>query len=177
VRRLALVFVLGLALVLGGLLAVFALQPTSYRVARTRTIAAQRAVVIAHIADVRALAAWAPFHASPGTHPTLTFSPSPIGVGAWMDQRDTDGSGARSTITSMSADAIELRNETLGAFGGGASTQRFGLRDVSGGTEVTWSLSGDLHGLGRALWPLVHLEADAGRHMEEGLERLDQACR
>jgi hypothetical protein len=170
---------LGLAIVVGAIVLVLALvyfaQPTSYAITRTRTIAAPPEVVHAHLDDLRAYVAWDPWRSEPGTTPTTTFSPVASGVGAWVDRRDARGGGVRITITAIEADRVALRDETSGAFQG-LSTQTFALARAAGGTQVSWTLAGDLHGLARLLWPVVRLEDHAGPEMDAALARLDHAC-
>jgi hypothetical protein len=151
-------------------------QPSSYRIARTRTVAAPPTAVLAHLSAVRAFVAWEPWPALPHERPQVTFSQVSAGVGAWVDRR-VAGSGTRTTITAVAADRVEMSNATSGPLGTGASTQTFELRAVPEGTEVTWTLRSDLHGLARALWPFVHLEETVGPEMEAALGRLDQASR
>lgn len=170
--RIAVLCALGLVLLA---LALFSAQPHSYRIARTRTIAAPSAHVMAQLSDLRAFEAWDPWPAEPGMRPLVTYSPVASGVGAWVDRRDRSG-GARTTITSLTSDQIELSNVTSGAFGSGASTQTFALSESGSSTTVTWTLSSDLHGLGRLLWPFVNLEARVGPEMDAALSRLDRAA-
>ncbi len=161
-------------LVVLGLGALYVAQPASYRIARSRTIAAPPALVMAQLADLHAFAAWDPWPAEPGTVPSVTFSTLRTGVGAWIDRRDAHG-GSRTTITALTSDHIEMSNATAGSLGGAESMQSFELRATAGGTEVTWALSADLHGLGRLLWPFVHLEQHVAPDMDAALSRLDRA--
>jgi hypothetical protein len=177
-RNLAIVFLALVGVVVLALVAFFVSQPTAYRITRTASIGASPATVHAHLDDVRALAAWDPWRTSTGVGPvTTTFSPDPVGVGAWIDRRAADGSGARTTITEITDTTVVLTSETSGALGAGHSTQTFALANAGSGTVVVWTLGSDLHGLGRALWPFVHLEERVGPEMEAGLSRLDRACR
>lgn len=162
------------ALVVLSVLALYLAQPTSYRIARTRTIAAPAAAVRAHLVDLRAFEAWTPWEPSPGVVPTTTFSSTTSGVGAWVDRRDAYG-GSRTTITAIDDSHVEMANATHGALGEGHSTQTFTLREHDGQTEVEWALGSDLSGLPRLLWPFVHLEATAGARMDAALGRLDAA--
>jgi carbon monoxide dehydrogenase subunit G len=164
----------GLCLIASGVL--YLSQPTSYRIARTRTIAAPPAAVLAQLSDLRAFVAWEPWMALPGEHPEVTFSPDTHGVGAWVERR-VGSSGTRTTILEVASDRVVMSNATSGPLGSGASRQTFTLRVVPEGTDVTWALTADLHGLTRALWPFVHLEESVGPAMEAGLSRLDQASR
>lgn len=163
-------------LVVVGVFVLFVSQPTSYRIARTRTIAASPERVRAQLVDVHALDAWTPWAPPPGPPPVVTFSAPSSGVGAWIDRRDADGNGARTTITAIADDRVALSSVTSGALGGGASTQTFELHPSASGTEVTWTLASDLSGLARLLWPFVGLEARVGPDMEAALGRLDHAC-
>jgi uncharacterized protein YndB with AHSA1/START domain len=169
--------VVAIGLVVLGVGGFYFAQPSSYRITRARTIAAPPATVMAHLADLHAFEAWDPWPTTSGEVPTVTFGPSSTGPGAWMDRRVSRGDGSRTTIVAASALEIEMANVTSGALGDGASTQTFALREVDGGTEVTWSLAADLHGLARLLWPIAHLDATVGPGMEAALGRLDQACR
>jgi hypothetical protein len=166
--------VVGLAVL--GLVLLYAMQPTSYRISRSRVIAAPAPTIMAQLSDLHAFEAWQPWTTLPGVHPTVTYSPSGAGLGAWIDRRDASG-GARTTITALSDDRIEMTNATDGSLGGAVSVQTFELRPAPGGTEVGWTLAADLHGLARLLWPFVHLEARIAPEMDAALTRLDRACR
>jgi hypothetical protein len=178
--RWARIVLAGLFVVVGlvtvGLVLLYAMQPTSYRFSRSRVMAAPAPQIMAQLSDLHAFEAWDPWTALPGEHPSVTYSPIARGVGAWVDRRAPSG-GARTTIVALSDDRIEMTNATEGSFGGAVSTQTFELRPAAGGTEVTWSLGADLHGLARLLWPFVHLEARVGPEMDRALTRLDRASR
>lgn len=162
--------------VIAALMLLFLAQPTSYHFERTRTIAAPPARVMAQLSDLHAFESWAPWTSLPGVTPTITYSPNATGLGAWVDRRDGE-SGARTTITALTSDRIELTSDTNGSLGRGHSTQTFTLREVPTGTEVTWALGSELHGLARFLWPFVNLEARVGPDLDRALSRLDQASR
>lgn len=163
------------ALFVLGMVALYLAQPTSYRIARTRTVSAAPDAVAAHLTDVRAFVAWEPWAPAPGEHPIVTFSPTTSGVGAWVERR-VGSSASRVTLTEVAPDHVVFANVTEGALGGGASEQRFDLRAApGGGTEITWALSGELHALPRMLWPFVQLERRVGPEMDAALGRLDHA--
>jgi hypothetical protein len=164
-------------LVVLGLVLVYVAQPTSYRIVRSHVIAAPPDVVMGHLSDLRAFEAWDPWPSLPGsTAPTITFSPTTSGVGAWVERRDPHGS-ARSTITSLTPDRIVMTNVTDASLGTGGSTQTFELRTMARGTQVDWVLSSELHGLPRLLWPIAGLEGRVGPDMDLALTRLESACR
>lgn len=160
-----------LVLALG--LCAFALQPTSYRITRTRTVAASPAEVRALVADMARLASVDPRLGPPGPGRTLAASPGPPGPGTWLQASGPDGT-TRLTLVSATDGAVELASSSDGAPG---ATIRFELRAVPAGTEVTLALANEMHGLARALWPFVGLDARVGPHMEGTLERLATALR
>jgi hypothetical protein len=152
----------------------FVLQPTSFRIARTRTISAPPARIAGLLGDVRSLASLEPHFGSTDPTATVTFSPVTTGVGAWMELHGEAGT-SRLTLVSVSDARVELENENDGAPDGAELT--FELRPVEAGTEVTLVLSNDLHGVGRALWPFLDLEGLVAPRMESTLNHLDAAAR
>ncbi|MBX7194803.1 MAG: SRPBCC family protein [Sandaracinaceae bacterium] len=161
------------AVMLVGVALVTLMPPTEYRITRSRTIEAPRAVVLAQLEDVRAYDAWEPWRRQ-GTH--ATYSPSTRGPGAWVERSD-GSSSARTTIRSVSAERVEMDNATNGSFGARGSDQSFELRAIDDAhTEVQWVLHGELSGLPRALWPLVDLPGRVEPEMEAALARLDRAA-
>lgn len=185
-RRLALV-VLSIPLLIALLLGVcFYSQPTSFRIARTRTFSAPPSVVRAQLSNIRAVAAAFPSMrpaqsaARPAAHTPeqelqRSFSPTESGVGAWVESRD--GSGfSRTSIVSITDARVELQTETGGAFGSGSTRTLFELSQVPGDpgkTTVTWAFEGGLSGMRRALWPVVSLDKRLGPELDTGLAKLE----
>ncbi len=158
-----------------GLLVLYLSQPASYRIDRTRTLSAPPARVATFVTDLRTFESWDPWPSMTPVPPSISYSAVSAGVGAWVERRDADGSGARTTIVSITPERIEMDNVTFGGRLGGASHQTFELRTSGTGTELTWAISSELHGLARLLWPFVHLETLVHRSMDEALSRLDRA--
>jgi hypothetical protein len=158
-------------LVLGAAVTLFALQPTSYRIARTRSVAARPADVRALLADMSRLASIEPRLGPPDARRTLRHSVGPPGPSTWLEASGS-GETTRLTLVSATDDLVELASSTDGVPG---AAVRFELRATSTGTEVTFAISNEMHGLARALWPFVGLDARVGPHMEGTLERLAAA--
>lgn len=159
-----------------GVFVLYLAQPASYRIDRTRTLTAPPARIAMFVTDLRTFESWDPWPSTTGVPPSISYSAVSAGVGAWVERRDADGIGARTAIVSITPERIEMDNVTFGGpFGGGSSHQTFELRASGTGTELTWALSGELHGLARLLWPFVHLETSVHRSMDEALSRLDRA--
>jgi hypothetical protein len=145
-------------------------QPSSYRIARSRTLRASPERVHAQLADVRTLADWDPWRTAHSPPSTRTFSPSSRGVGAWVQGASSEGT-TRITIVTDTPRTIELRNDLDDRVD--ASRQRFELAPSGLGTVLTWSVFAENSLLGRALWPFVGLEARLAPDMESALARLD----
>lgn len=163
--------VLALALILAaGFGVLFAMQPTSFRIARSRTISAPPTTIRALLVDMRSFSTVGLHLGPPDPTRTVTVSPTPTGLGAWIESHD-DGGTSRLTLLSESDSLVEFQNENDGAPDGARIA--FELRPVPTGTEVTLTLSNRLHGLGRALWPFVGLEGRVAPHMDDSLRHLE----
>jgi hypothetical protein len=147
-------------------------QPTSFRIARSRTMAATPSAIRAVLSDVRGFQAGDAL-ARVGPHVTVTYSPVTVGPGAWVESHDDWGTGRRTLVTSTDA-LVEFRTGS-GADDRAMARYAFELAPVAGGTEVTLSLSNELTGLARALWPFVGLEGRIAPGMEDTLRRLEAA--
>lgn len=171
------VVVVGFLVLVGGALsAVYAMQPDHFRFSRSRTIAAAPAVIRPHLVDVKSLDAWLGGFADPHDPPVVTFSAVSSGVGAWIERRDSRGSG-RMTLVELTDVRVRYTNESRGSFGTGHSTLEFVLTEKApGSTEVEYVVSGDLHGVPRLLWSLVGLEKRMGPEIDEKLHTLDAKC-
>lgn len=164
------------AVLLGAAAALFYfLQPSSFRIARTRVIAAPPSAVRAQLDDVRSLVELGPWTAPADPSRSFTFSEATRGPGAFVIAHDRAGT-SRLTIVSASDSLVDLASEREGAETDDAHL-RFELRPVATGTEVTCAFQADMHGLARALWPFVDLDGRVGPPMEASLARLEAAVR
>ena len=97
----------------------------------------------------------------------------PIGPGAFLESRDDRGT-SRLTLVSASDARVELQTLIDGSEEGARLV--FDLRPLPAGTEVTASLSNDMHGLARALWPFVDLDRRFGQSLDDTLRALETAA-
>lgn len=173
-RRVGLLLLCLLAMVLIAAGLGFSAQPTSFRIARTRTIPAPPSEIRASLEDLRAFATLLP--KQPGTQAQVTFSPQPSGVGAWFESRNERGA-THTSIVAVSDTLIEMKTQTSGSLLNGSSRTLFELSPSAGSgpaqTSVTWVLAGELSGLRRALWPFISLDRMVGPDLVEGLGRLE----
>ncbi len=169
---LVLVGSVALALLAAGALAIlFALQPTSFRIARSRTIAAPPSAIRAVLSDMRTFSGVAAALGAPDSTRIYTPSPGRTGPGAWFESHGRDGTSRLSLVSETDA-LVEFRTRNDGVDG---ALLRFELRPLVPGTEVTIVLMNEMHGLARALWPFVGLEGRVGPDMEDALLHLESA--
>jgi hypothetical protein len=169
--------VAGLLLLVAGLLAaVYATQPTSFRLARTRTMPCEASALRPLLLDVREVHGWMQHFADPHDSPAVTFSTTTSGVGAWVERKDSYGSG-RMTLEAVTDQGVRFSSVTTGRFGQGHATVEFVVRERgSSSSEVEYSLAGDLSGMARLLWSEQYMEAGVGRDLERSLVQLERAC-
>lgn len=175
-RILAVGFVVLLVLVSGLFAAIYAAQPSSYRIARRAKVPCTVASLQPKVTDLRAIDGWMRHHDDPHDPPVVTFSPTTSGPGAWAERKDSQSVG-RIELASVAADRVVLQSTNDGRLGTGRATTEIVWFDSPAGLEVELAVGGELSGLRRALWPVVNLEGRVGPTLEHSLVQLSAACR
>lgn len=170
-RIVGIVVVSSSLLVLGSLGALFAAQPTSFRIARVRTVPVSPDVLVPLITDVREVHGWFPQFADPHDPPTVTFSADTVGVGAWVERRDST-SWSHFELDAVTPSSARYTNENHGKFGTGHAVTEFTLKQVAASTDVELAVSGELTGMLRMLWPIANLESKIGPDLDKALAQL-----
>ena len=103
---------IALVVIVVGLVAVIALQPSRYRVSRSTTVAAPAPVVFAQVNDFHKWAAWSPWEK---IDPAMkrTYEGPPAGAGAsytWVGNREV-GEGRMTIAESHPSDLIRVKLE------------------------------------------------------------------
>lgn len=178
-RTLSLIAVGLVLLVVAGISVLYALQPNSYRLVRSRTIAAPAAAIRPCLTDLKVMEGWQVHFVDPHDPPTVTFSSVTNGVGAWVERRDTRSKG-RTKIVDVVDNGTEwvvrLDHDGSGRFGSIQSTIHYILRERGTSTAVEHIISAPISGLPRLLWPIADLERRVGPDMEKALEQLETKC-
>ena len=163
---LGIVLALVVVFVVGGFL-----LPREVSVARSITIDAPPEEVFPHLNSLKAFNDWSPWT---GRDPDMVpeFSGPDEGVGAVMawesEQRDV-GSGKQE----ITASVPDERVETALDFGDmGTAEAAFDLVPVDGGTEVTWSFTGDMGSNPVGRWMGLMMDSWVGGDYETGLGNL-----
>ena len=148
------------------------LQPAGFTVARSATMAAPAAAVFGQVNDFRKWADWSPYEK---LDPTMhrTYDGPPAGAGASMTWSGNRHAGAgRVTITaSRPGERIDIRLEMFKPFAADNPVE-FAFRSESGGTVVTWRMSGRKNFATKALHLVLSMDRMLGGNMEEGLAKL-----
>ncbi len=144
---------------------------SSFEVTRATTIQADPARVHGLVNDFHEWTAWSPWE---DLDPDLqrTYTGPSAGVGAhyaWKGNRKA-GEGSME-ITGSAADRIDIELVFLKPF---RNTQRveFVITPTSGGTDVTWRMTGQHEGLMSVFSKVVPMDRLVGKDFEKGLTRL-----
>lgn len=133
---------IGLAVLVVGLLIVIALQPSSYRIARSARFTAAPAEVFAQVNDFKAWEAWSPW-AKLDPAVKNTFEGPATGTGSVFKWAGNDkvGEGRMTLVDSHAPDRIRIKLEFIKPFPSSCDIG-FDFIPSAGGTTVTWTMSG-----------------------------------
>jgi len=164
-----------IALALGAiivvLVAIIAMQPSSFTIERSATIAAPAEIVIGHIQNLRAMDAWSPW-AKMDAQMKIAYDGPEAGVGARSSWEGPKMGKGRLTVTAVKADQeVEMKLEMLAPM---AATNRilFTLVPTGSATQVTWHMDGAQNFVGKALSLVMSMDEMVGVPFENGLAEL-----
>ena len=138
-----LVGVLAVLLVLAG---VGFVLPTDFAVAKSVTIDAEPAQVHAWVGDLQKWPEWGPWHEDDPTMVT-TLGDKTVGVGANQSWTGKDGDGELTLTESDPATGIAYDMAFIMDGERYPSSAVMSYEKVDGGTQVTWSMEGDVGGM------------------------------
>lgn len=167
---------LGLAALLAVLVLVVALQPGTFHIERSTTIAAPPENAFALVNDFRSWRAWSPWEKlDPGMQ--RTYSGAPAGVGAkyaWVGN-DEVGEGRMAIEQAEPPSKLVIRLEFLKPFAA-TNVTTFRFVNTAGQTTVTWSMDGDQNFAAKAFGLFMDMDALVGADFERGLANLKAAA-
>jgi hypothetical protein len=162
----------GLAALVVVLVAVVALQPSEFRVARSATIAAPAPALFAQVNDFRKWDAWSPWaKLDPAMKKVYTGAPAGTGaVYAWSGNGEV-GEG-RTTITeSRPNEVVRIRLEFVRPFAA-TNDVEFTFKPDGDRTAVTWSMTGRNGFMAKAAGLFMDMDRMVGGQFESGLAQL-----
>ena len=167
---------IGLLVLVALFLIVVALQPSSFRVARSTTIAAPPSVVFAQVNDFHKWEAWNPWDKiDPAMKRTYEGAPSGAGaIYAWVGNSDV-GEGKMTITESRPGELVRINMEFFKPMAG-TSTTEFTFAPEGGGTLVTWSMFGDNNFVGKAMCLFMNMDTMIGGQFEKGLADMNKAA-
>ena len=152
--------------------AIVAMQPSEYRVARTATIAAPAPAVFAQVNDFHKWEAWSPW-AKLDPAMKQTYEGAPAGTGAiyaWAGNNEV-GEGRMTLTESRPSDLIRINLEFLKPFAA-TSTAEFAFKPEGNRTVVTWSMAGNVNFMAKIVHLFMDMDRMIGDKFEQGLARL-----
>lgn len=163
---------IGVAVLLAGFAAVVAMQPSEMRVFRSLTIAAPPDAVFAQVNDFRNWQAWSPWE---GLDPNLerSYEGAESGEGAayhWAGNAEV-GEGRMTIEESRPHEQIRIRLEFLKPFAA-TNTAEFTFVPQEGGTEVTWTMTGEKNFFCKGMCLFMDMEEMIGGEFDKGLAQL-----
>lgn len=165
-------FLIGLAVIVIVFLIVVAVQPSTYSVTRSATIAATPEAVFPHVNELKKWAAWNPWEKL-DPNMKLTYEGPEAGVGAsysWVGNNEV-GEG-RMTITECKPnESIRFKLEFFKPMAGVSDTL-FTFQPQGNHTEVTWAMSGKNDMIGKAFCLFMNMDKMIGGNFEKGLTDL-----
>jgi hypothetical protein len=165
---------IGVAVLIVGFVVLVMLQPSTFRIERSKSIAAPSWVVFNIVNNFHRWPAWSPWEKLDPNMEKKHSGPE-AGVGAvyeWTGNKDV-GTG-RMTITESAPpekltidlefmEPWEAKNTTLFSFEGKAKE-----------TNVTWAMEGENTFMGKAMSLFMDMDAMVGKDFEAGLDELDK---
>ncbi len=165
---------IGVAVLLGALAVVIAVQPGHYRVERSGVVAASPAIVYEEVRDFRAWEAWSPWEKlDPNMTKTYEGEPGQVGSRYVWQGNDDVGKGSMTIIEATPEKALTMRLEFIEPFASVAENG-FTFTPRAGGTEVRWWMEGDNNFMAKAFGLFMDMDTMIGADFERGLEALAQ---
>jgi Polyketide cyclase / dehydrase and lipid transport len=164
--------ILILAVAVGALLAVIAVQPAAFQITRSATIAAPAPAVFAQVNDFRNWQNWSPWEGIDSSMKRIYEGPT-SGTGAayaWAGNRQI-GEGRMTIIESRPPEFVRIRLEFIKPFAA-THTAEFLLKPEGNTTAVTWSMSGTKNFVAKGFDLFMNVDKMIGGQFEKGLQQL-----
>jgi hypothetical protein len=151
------------------LVAVVAMQPSEFRIARATTIAAPAPVVFAQVNDFHKWEAWNPWgKLDPAVK--QAYEGAPAGTGAvytWSGNSQV-GAGRMTVVESRPSDLVRIKLEFFKPMAG-TSMADFTFKPEGDQTAVTWTMTGTNSFVAKALGLVMNMDRMIGGQFEKGL--------
>ena len=164
---------IAIVIVVIGLVAVIAMQPDTFLVSRTTSIAAPLAEVFALVNDFHKWEKWSPWEKLDPAIKT-TFEGAPSGTGAiyaWVGN-DKVGEGRQTILESKAGELVRIKLEFVKPFASVADTE-FAFSGDGNATTVTWIMKGENNFISKGFCLFMGgMDKVIGPDFEKGLAQL-----
>jgi uncharacterized protein YndB with AHSA1/START domain len=161
-----------IAAAIAGVLVYAAMQPDSFAVQRSITIAAPPERVHGLIDDFKRWSEWSPWEKlDPALKRTHSGAPSGKGaIYAWEGNKDV-GSGRMEVTDSVAPGKVVIKLDFIQPFEAHNITE-FTLAPQAGGTQVTWKMQGPSPYVTKLMQVFVSMDKMVGKDFEAGLANM-----
>jgi hypothetical protein len=165
---------IGAAVVVALLVVVVALQPSTFRIARTVKLKAPASAIFSHINDMREWIAWSPWEK---LDPTMrrTYEGAESGEGSvysWVGDKNV-GEGRCTIVESRPNELVRMRLEFVRPFKA-TNGAEFILTPEGDQTAVTWAMTGERNFMFKAMNLVMSMDKMCGGAFEQGLNDLKE---
>jgi uncharacterized protein YndB with AHSA1/START domain len=148
---------------------VVAMQPSTFRISRSATMAAPAAAVFPHVNELKKWQPWSPWMKL-DPNAKSTFEGPEGGKGAamtWAGNNEV-GEGKMTIIESKPNELVRFRLDFYKPMAG-TSEAEFTFKPEGENTTVTWTMSGTNNFIGRAMCMVMNMDKMVGGEFEKGL--------
>lgn len=162
---------IGVAAVLAVLLIVIGMQPPTYSVTRSATIQAAPSRVFGIVSNLRRWNDWSPWAKMDPDSKTVYEGPAsgPGAVMAWEGKKT--GSGKMTLTSSRASESLQFHLEMIRPMRDEGEIE-FTFKPEGKGTAVTWTMSGKMTFLSKAMCLVKGMDGMLGPMFEQGLASL-----
>jgi hypothetical protein len=161
-----------LAVLILGFVAVVAMQPSTFHIERSATMAAPPEEVFAQINDFHHWDKWSPWlELDPNA--MTTFEGPDSGEGAifrWAGNENV-GEGSMTIVESRPSELVRIKLHFLKPFEDTATTD-LAMTPEGDGTKVTWTMDGEHDFMSKAMCLFMDMDAMIGGNYETGLANM-----
>ena len=150
-------------------LIVVAMQPPTFRISRSATMAAPAAAIFPHVNELKKWQPWSPWMKL-DPNAKSTFEGPAGGKGAvmtWAGNNEV-GEGKMTILESKPNELIRFRLDFYKPMAG-TSEAEFTFKPEGAGTMVTWSMSGKNNFIAKAMCMIMNMDKMVGGPFEKGL--------
>lgn len=157
----------GLAALILVFVVVVAMQPSDFKVERSQVVAAPPELTRQQVDDFRNWKDWSPW-AKMDPDTKITLSENPVGEGAtYAWESEKTGAGTM-TITEVEAGHTAIDLNFTKPFKA-ENDVVFSYVPIHGGTQITWTMTGENNFMGKAFGLFVDMDEMVGGDFEKGL--------